>query len=315
MIGSGAAGSVFAAYLNKGGAELFLVDRYKAHMDAIAENGLIFETPDGEETLYGFNCYYSADDLDVMDYVIIMVKSTQTNEIMPSLSSCIGENTVVVSLQNGIGNDEILQKYVSKDRILYGFGTIGTVLPEPGKCVSHPESGIIMRFGAVENSQYITESGKILEKCFCDGGCTAQFETDIRPYVWKKVIANSGYNTLSSLTRIKVGPLLSDENGCKLIDMVWEEGCKVAQAVTGVDLREEMIEEFPKIKAGFAKYYPSMAQDVVIHQRQTEIDRLNGAIVHYGKELGIETPANETVVLLVKCIQSNYENQYNYTNK
>lgn len=196
MIGSGAAGSVFASYLNKGGAELWLVDRYKAHMDKVAQSGMTFVTPSGEELLTGFRTAYSAENIGVMDMVILMVKATQTDGIMPSVKPCIGSETVVVSLQNGIGNDDVLKKYVPADRILYGFGTIGTELPEPGKCVSKPESGVIMRFGASENDPFSERAGKALEKCFCDGGCLASFEKDIRPFVWKKAISNSGYNTL-----------------------------------------------------------------------------------------------------------------------
>lgn len=154
MIGSGAAGSVFASYLNKGGAELWLVDRYKAHMDKVAQSGMTFVTPSGEELLTGFRTAYSAENIGVMDMVILMVKATQTDGIMPSVKPCIGSETVVVSLQNGIGNDDVLKKYVPADRILYGFGTIGTELPEPGKCVSKPESGVIVRFGASENDPF-----------------------------------------------------------------------------------------------------------------------------------------------------------------
>ena len=78
MIGSGAAGSVFASYLNKGGAELWLVDRYKAHMDKVAECGMTFLSPSGEELLTGFHTAASAEDIGVMDMVILMVKATQT---------------------------------------------------------------------------------------------------------------------------------------------------------------------------------------------------------------------------------------------
>ncbi len=310
MIGSGAAGSVFACYLKKGGAELTLVDRYKAHMDKCAEVGMTFLSPDGDELITGFKTAYSAEDIGVQDIVILMVKATQTDGIMPSVMPCIGENTVVVSLQNGLGNDETLQKYLPAERILYGFGTIGTELPEPAKCVSKPESGVIMRFGAVAESPLSARVGKYLEGCFIKGGCETVFETDIRPFVWKKAISNSGYNTLSCLTRLKVGEFLSCDEGCELIKSVWREGCEVCKAVTGVDLWDEMLSELPRLKDGFADYYPSMAQDVLIHHRQTEIDLLNGAIVRYGALHGIITPVNEAFVRLIRCIQQNYDKQY-----
>lgn len=310
MIGSGAAGSVFASYLKKGGAQLWLVDRYKAHMDKVAAEGMTFVSSEGEETLTGFHTAYSAEDIGIMDIVILMVKATQTEDIMPSVMHCIGESTVVVSLQNGLGNDELLRRYLPAERILYGFGTIGTELPEPAKCVSKPESGVIMRFGAVKACELSVSVGKALEKCFNDGGCKTVFERDIRPFVWKKAISNSGYNTLSALARLKVGALLGSEEGTELVKRIWDEGCAVAEAETGVDLRQEMLEELPRLRAGFASYYPSMAQDVLIHSRQTEIEHLNGAIVSCGKAHGIPTPVNEAVTLMIKTIQSNYEKQY-----
>ena len=152
MIGSGAAGSVFAAYLRKGGAELWLVDKYKAHMDKIAADGLVFRTPEGEEVLTGFHTSATAHDIGTMDMVILMVKATQTADVMADTMPCIGPETVVVSLQNGLGNDEVLAQFVETDRILYGSGLIGTELAGPGVCVSKPEKGIQMHFGAVHNN-------------------------------------------------------------------------------------------------------------------------------------------------------------------
>ncbi len=310
MIGSGAAGSVFACYLNKGGAELWLVDRYAAHMQAVAEKGMSFVTPEGEECLTGFHTAATAENIGKMDMVILMVKATQTADVMPSVLPCIGEDTVVVSLQNGLGNEDVLSAWVPRERILYGFGTIGTELPAPGRCVSKPESGVIMRFGAAASSAENEAAGRALEDCFNRGGCETRFEADIRPFVWKKAISNSGYNTVSALCRLKVGFTLGCEEGRELVLSVWKEGCAVAQAVTGVDLWPEMLEELPRLQAGFATYYPSMAQDAVLHQRQTEIEWLNGAIARYGKQYGIPVPVNTTLTLLMKTIQQNYEAQY-----
>ena len=310
MIGSGAAGSVFAAYLRRGGAELTLVDRYRAHMDACRDRGLLFVTPEGEELLSGFHTASSARELEEQDVVILMVKATQTEDLIDELRGCVGPETVVVSLQNGLGNDELLSRYFSPERILFGFGTIGTELPEPGKCVSKPESGVVMRFGAVRESPRSEAVGRSLMRCFCSGGCEAVFEKDIRPFVWKKAIANSGYNTLSALLRLKVGDYLETQAGTALMESVWAEGCAVCRAVTGYDLRAELLEELPRLKSGFAAYYPSMAQDVLIHQRQTEILHLNGAISRYGAACGVPTPLNDMLTRMILCIQSSYDRQY-----
>lgn len=310
IVGSGAAGSVFAAYLRRGGAELTLVDRYKAHMDICRERGLLFVTPEGEELLTGFHTAESAKNLEIQDFVILMVKATQTEALIDDLRGCVEPKTAVVSLQNGLGNDELLCRYFPPEQILYGFGTIGTELPEPGKCVSKPESGVIMRFGAVKKCPLSDQMGSELERCFRAGGCEAVFEEDVRPYVWKKAISNSGYNTLSALLRLKVGDYLEEEPGIELLRSVWAEGCAVCRAVTGFDLWPELQEELPRLKSGFATYYPSMAQDVLIHHRQTEILLLNGAISRYGAACGIPTPLNDALTRMILCIQSSYEKQY-----
>ena len=102
ILGSGAAGSVFAAYLRKGGADdITLVDLYKAHMDAIAEKGLHFTCPEGEFTLTGYKTAYSAENLPVMDIVLLMVKCTQTEGVLSAAQNIIGPETVIVTLQNG----------------------------------------------------------------------------------------------------------------------------------------------------------------------------------------------------------------------
>ena len=157
MIGSGAAGSVFAAYLKKGGADMYLVDRYKMHMDKIASEGLLFKELGQEYLLHGFHTAASAEEIGVMDAVILMVKCTQTDDIMPSVLPCIGPDTIVISLQNGLCNQEVLSKYVEEERIILGFGKIGTELPEPGVCVGKPEPGVSMYFGAVKNNPKVRQ--------------------------------------------------------------------------------------------------------------------------------------------------------------
>ncbi len=311
MIGSGAAGSVFAAYLKKGGADLYLVDRYEAHMNKVQQDGLTFVSPAGTEVLSGFHTAATAEALGEMDIVILMVKATQTHAVMQSVLSCIGDNTVLVSLQNGLGNDQLLAQYLPEDRIICGFGTIGTELPCPGTCVAKPESGIIMHFGASKKSELVDRIGAYLEKTFTAGGCEARYEENIKPFIWKKAISNSGYNTLSAVTRLKVGPLLSDENGRALVEQVWREGCAVAEADGAGDLWPEMERELPRLAEGFSTYYPSMAQDVLIHHRKTEISVLNGAIVNYGKRYNIPTPVNSVLTSVLNCVQNNYVNQYN----
>ena len=153
-------------------------------------------------------------------------------------------------------------------------------------------------------------AGKALEACFQAGGCNASFDEDVRPYIWKKVIANSGYNGVSAVMRLKVKETFADPYGHDIVMHVWKEGCAVAQALGIGDLWPLMEKEEPNIIANLGNYYPSMAQDAVLHQRQTEISVLNGAIARYGERLGVPTPFNTVITKVISCIQNNYDKQY-----
>lgn len=129
MIGSGAAGSVFASYIKKGGAEeVWLVDPNKAHMDKVAKDGMIFRNPDGEFHVTGFKTAYSAEEVGVADIVIIMVKATITELALKGAMCCVGPETVVVTLQNGLGNEEVVKKLIPEERVMFGCGNMGTEL-------------------------------------------------------------------------------------------------------------------------------------------------------------------------------------------
>lgn len=132
----------------------------------------------------------------------------------------------------------------------------------------------------------------------------------MRPYIWKKVIANSGYNGVSAVMRLKVKETFADPYGHDIVMHVWKEGCAVAQALGIGDLWPLMEKEEPNIIANLGNYYPSMAQDAVLHQRQTEISVLNGAIARYGERLGVPTPFNTVITKVISCIQNNYDKQY-----
>ena len=314
MIGSGAAGSVFAGYMRLGGADLTLVDPYKEHMDKIAADGLTFVINGGEtQQLTGFKTAYSADDIGIMDIVIFMTKTNQLDEALKGAAPCIGPETVLVSLMNGLGNEDKLVKAASPDRVLYGSGVLGTELPEPGKCISSPSAdGLQMNFGAVEHSPLADAAGAELERLFNDGGCPCKFWDDVRPHLWQKIITNCTFNPLSAILRLKAKDIMKDMNGAGLAIQVVTECCAVATAKGCPMTASAFMTELRKSVGGgtIEDYYPSMAQDVLMFKRQTEIGTLNGAISKYGKALGIPTPANDMITKIISCIQKNYDKQY-----
>lgn len=313
MIGSGAAGSVFAGYLRRGGADITLVDPYKEHMEKIARDGLSFVIyPDQEYQVTGYKTALTADEIGLMDIVIFMTKATQLESAIATAAPCIGPETVLVSLLNGIGNEDKLTAVVGGERVIYGSGVLGTALDGPGRCISSPGAGEIqMNFGAYKNSPLTERAGKHLEKCFIDGGCPTKFWEDVRPALWTKVVVNCTFNPLCALTRLKVKDLLSHPGGVGLVIQVVTECCAIATAKgCPMNPQEFMMGVKQSGGSGIMDYYPSMAQDMLMFKRQTEIGTLNGAISAYGKELGIPTPGNDFITNMVSVMQANYDKQY-----
>lgn len=324
MYGSGAAGSVFASYLRKGGADIILIDRYEAHMKKVAEEGMTFTIHlqeggtyrDITEVLQGFRTYTSAaaaaEAEGKVDVIIYMTKATQLEAAIQDSMPVIGENTVAVSLINGLGNDDNLFKVFPKERCIVGSGVLGTALPEPAHCVSTPAGGVQMNFGGAVRSALTDAACEEMLKCYRDGGCDAYWRVDdIYKFIWKKVCVNSTVNTVCAVLRLKIGEVEADPWGQMLFHGVIRETCAVATA-RGIpmDADEFIAHDHADIVTNIGDYYPSMCQDMLFNKRQTEIDVLNGKIAEYGKELGIPTPTCDILTKVVHAIQDNYDKQY-----
>lgn len=314
MIGSGAAGSVFASYLRMGGADITLVDPNREHMDKVAADGMTFVVNlGGTYRLTGFRTATNADTIGVMDIVIFMTKTMQLDAAIKLASPCIGQETVLVSLMNGLGNEDKLAKIVPPERVLYGNGVLGTELAAPGKCISSPSAeGLQMNFGALARGPLTDAAGAYLEKLFNDGGCPCKFWDDVRPHLWQKIIVNCTFNPLSAILRMQSKDIMKDMNGAGLAIQIATECCAVATAKGCPMNVSEFMAELRRSASGgsIEEYFPSMAQDVLMFKRPTEIATLNGAISKYGKALGIPTPANDLVTKIISCIQKNYDKQY-----
>lgn len=311
MIGSGAAGSVFASYLRRGGGEMTLVDMYKEHMDKVAAEGMTFVIdPDETYHLDGFTTAYSADDIGIMDVVIFMTKATQLESAIETAKPCIGEDTILVSLINGLGNEDKLVKYYPAERCMVGSGSIGTKLDGPAACRAYPNAGVIMNFGPVKFSERSREVGKQIETLFQAGGCNAVYRDDILPMVWWKVIKNSSHSPVSAVLRLPIGATDADPYGRELYDRVIREGVAVAKA-KGINIMdaEEFIAHDHDQCVEIGDYVNSMTQDVCWKKLPTEIDMLAGALSEQGKLVGVPTPTCDVLTLIIKAIQGNYDKQ------
>jgi len=134
VLGSGAMGSIYGGFLAESDEnQVTLIDIWKEHMEAVNADGLIIEGPEGERVIKNFRGLVRASDAGIMDLVIVSVKVTATEEAMSQATSLIGQDTMVLTLQNGLGNIEKLSRVIEAGHILAGTTSFGSFVSGPGR--------------------------------------------------------------------------------------------------------------------------------------------------------------------------------------
>ncbi len=311
VVGAGAMGCVIGAYLKKGGAEVTLIDPFKEHMDNIASKGLVLNSATSRE-IVKMNTACSAQEAVVMDIVIIMVKGTFTEAALKGAECIIGKDTYVCTFQNGIGNVDIIQKSIPKEKILYGCLNMASILKAPGEVYGNLFDEVNVYIGSVVKEEEQKQTGEYLAKTFTDGGAVSKYTDDIDMHVWSKAMVNLVANATCGIVRLNGQQAAKNTHFLLIATDIVKEALAIAEAkgVKGLDFATFMTKTIPAARATAGDHYPSMAQDMMIGKKKTEIEFLNGAFERMGKELNIPTPVNTTISRLVRTIEANYENQY-----
>lgn len=307
ILGSGAMGSLFGSMLIKGGHEVCLIDVWKEHVEKLQRDGLTIHTYDKEENIKVNAVLTAKEALTVLDgfaeMVIVFVKGTHTDSAMRSAGDLIGHGTKVMTVQNGVGNADIINKYVPANQVYYGTTTVGASIKGPGHIVYYPPQKEtithIMPLDGVMTHE-IKRLADVLTAC----GLTCKASEDTELLVWEKLVLNCIGNPLSVVTRLYSNAISTDENGVAITEMIINEVCSVAQA-KGLPLSKEKFDWIIPFCSKLNRF-ASMGYDAM-EKKPTEIEMINGAVVREGKRLGIPTPVNSTLYHLVKIISNNYD--------
>lgn len=295
VIGCGAMGSVYAGLLARGGHDVLAIDRGAEHVRVMSEEGLRVEGPLGDTTvkLRAMN----KPPNEAMDLVVIAVKAADVEGGAQLALPLLGENTVVLTIQNGIGSAEAVANIVGEDRLAVGIASgFGAARRGPGHVFHNAMQAI--KFGP-----YSLLSMSPLEdvaKAWREGGFDAQAVSDIEAMQWEKLICNTAFSAICTLTGLNVGAVMADAALMKLSDDAASEAWKVAKAM-GLTLSVE--DPVPFARAFGSRMpgaRPSMLADHDA-KRPSEIDVINGAVVKYGRRTSIATPVNDMLVALVKA--------------
>ncbi len=298
IVGPGAMGCLFAGHLKKAGHQVVILDYKKERVNHINGNGISLEGVGGN-----FNVQVTAvtgKPSRKFDVVLICVKAYQTDEVARTISSWLDPNVMVLTLQNGLGNLEILKKALGNERVLGGVTAEGATLLGPGH-VRHAGRGptVIGPAGSDDGP------AANIVSAFADAGFDIRAVDEVEDLIWGKLIVNVGINALAAITRLKNGRLPNIDGTRQVMKEAILEAVRVADA-KGIKLPyPDPIERVLVVCRGTADNIASMLQDVLA-QRTTEIRFINGAIVSEGRRLGIPTPVNFTLSCLVEALQESY---------
>lgn len=294
VVGAGAMGCLYAGAFHRAGCEVTLVDIDAAHLAAIRAHGLELETRSGIEHLPLPACRPEEAE-GTSDLVLLFTKTFHTDAALQGVRQIVGPATQVLTLQNGLGNDERVAHHVARERVLVGVSTLPADLVAPGRVRSLGEGGskLYPAFGG--DPRFAGEVAAALSR----GGLPSALDPEIGAAIWAKAIFNAAMNPLCALTRRTPGFLARHEESRDMIRISVDEGVAAARA-NGVEIEAGPIHALTEVSmTDHADHEASMLQDIKAGRR-TEIDAINGAIVRAAQAKGVPTPVTASLWRLVR---------------
>jgi len=309
IVGAGALGGTFGALLTRAGIDVTLIEIDKKRVEAIQKNGLIMHMPDGSVINVPVKITDDPASVGVMDLVQISVKGYHTESAVKMAQPMIGPDTYVMSVQNGLGNLDIIAKYVPKERVVGGVTAHSAMVLGPNEIKYNGGVGGVWigRYDGSEDPR-LNEIAKTLTEA---GFETQIIEGNILNPIWRKLLANVACNCVAAITGFTGTQLIECEETNRLIRDLAVETFQVAKALglhfwgIGGDRTKEMDDPAEFVihaLSGVGDNKISMLQDIEAGRR-TEIDTLNGKVWEIGEKLGVPTPLNKAMTLLVKAIE------------
>jgi 2-dehydropantoate 2-reductase len=290
-------GSVYAGLLASSGHEVWAIDSWREHVDAMRAKGLRLEGASGDRTVK-LNATTDAGEAGAADLVIIATKAMQVEQAALSTKKfLLKEGTAVLSIQNGLGGPDTAASVLGKEKVMVGVvGGFGASMKAPGH--AHHNGMELVRLG--EFSGPVTERLRKVEAVWSGAGFRVKVFDDIDQLVWEKLLCNCAYSGPCGLSGLTIGQVMADPDLSKVSAVCAAEGYAVARAKgikLGFDDPVAYVRDFGS-KIPNAK--PSVLLDLLA-QRKSEIDVINGSIPREAKKLGMEAPVNEAVTALVRA--------------
>ena len=296
ILGTGAMGSVYAGLLASAGHDVWAVDTWKEHIEAIREKGLRVEGASGDRTVR-VHATTRAEDAGVCDLVILATKAMHVTQAAEKAKGLLGPNSVVLSIQNGLGGPDSAARVLGRERVVVGVvGGFGASIKAPGH--AHHNGWELVRLGEfagpvsarLEKIAEVWRSGGFKVKCF----------DDIDQLVWEKLICNVCFSGTCAVTERTVIEVIEDPDTWRIASGCASEAFAVAKARK---VKLDFDEPVAYVRA-FGMKIPNARPSMLLDHmagRASEIDAINGAIPPAAAAVGVAAPYNEVISGLVRA--------------
>ena len=299
ILGAGALGCAIGATLSQAGHDTWLLNRNARHVEAINRNGLRVQDERGERAVR-ISASTTAAQVGMVDLVVVLVKSFHTAEAIKGAMALVGPSTLVLSLQNGLGHEDILADAVGRAQVLAGKTYVGGGLLAPGS-IHAGVAGKHTYIGELDGS--LTPRVQDIAAAFNGAGLATTVSANILGTMWDKLLINVATGALTGITRLTYGQLYSEPLLKATALQAVAEAIAVATAA-GVQLS---LTEPEAAWALAAEGLPFAFKTSMLQSLEkgsfTEIDFINGSVVRWGQRHGVPTPVNATLVACIKGVE------------
>lgn len=293
ILGIGAMGTLFGSRLQPL-AEVTLLGTWLEQIETIRRDGLLVTHPDGQQSRHWLHITSNPAEVPPADVALVLVKSYQTARAARQAAAILKPHGVAITLQNGLGNLESLAAVLGRERVSLGTTAQGASVLAPG-LLRHAGQGPT-HLGRLSSRTNLL--GQVVD-LFNAAGLETSLVDDVASLVWGKLAINAGINPLTALMRVPNGMLVEDESLRRVMAAAATEAARVAEA-QGIRLPfADAAARAAEVAKATATNYSSMLQDVN-RAGPTEIDAISGAVVRFGRRLGVPTPVNEFLLRQVK---------------
>ncbi len=290
IYGTGGVGGYFGARLAQAGNNVTFIARGK-HLATIQKNGLKLISPKGDCLIYPANVTDSIAQINNIDLVLVCVKTWQLKDVAKKINKNINEKTVVISLLNGVENQDILISEINKKHIIGGLCKVISKVKDFG-VIHHISYEPTIIFGELNHEK--SQRAIKIEQVLKNAGINTILSDDIQKEIWTKFLYITTVSAIGALTRTYVDEMVALPEIKKIMYKTAKEILAIANA-KDININKETIETQFKIIENQPPKTTSSLQRDIMDGKPSELESQNGTIVRLGKELGIPTPTNDFI--------------------